>query len=334
MQTIATPKSVREFGHRPLPKRFFNFERLMDTMKTRNIDVIVASGIYNVFYLTGYNSVSQRVDEPRPIAVVISRHEPDHPIIVIADCCLSHFLYQPTWVEDFRPFQSSLVPIGYPVDPNVFDQMMPKEGLEKEWVKRAREHYAPNMVQATKKAIRSLMPQNGRIAFDDLRFANRILEPGQELVDAYGPLMYVREVKTPQEIHLLKEATRLNQTAIETAIAAWEPGMTWHQLGHLYHKLCIDMGGFIRDPGAAAVANPRGTDPALTLASGLDPDFVLEKGTNVMLDCHGSLDLYCWDGGKTWVAGDGPSGLAQRIGKAAGGHHAGDREGHAPRHHD
>jgi hypothetical protein len=26
---------------------------------------------------------------------------------------------------------------------------------------------------------------------------------------------------------------------------------------------------------------------------------VVEPGTHVMFDCHGTIDLYCWDGGKT-----------------------------------
>jgi Xaa-Pro dipeptidase len=34
---------------------------------------------------------------------------------------------------------------------------------------------------------------------------------------------------------------------------------------------------------------------------------VMEPGTHVMFDCHGTLDLYCWDGGKTWVVDGEPS---------------------------
>lgn len=35
-----------------------------------------------------------------------------------------------------------------------------------------------------------------------------------------------------------------------------------------------------------------------------------------MFDCHGTLDLYCWDGGKTWVVGGEPAGGAKRFAKA------------------
>ena len=31
-----------------------------------------------------------------------------------------------------------------------------------------------------------------------------------------------------------------------------------------------------------------------------------------MFDCHGTLDLYCWDGGKTWVVGSEPQGEGKR----------------------
>jgi Xaa-Pro aminopeptidase len=31
-----------------------------------------------------------------------------------------------------------------------------------------------------------------------------------------------------------------------------------------------------------------------------------------MFDCHGTLDLYCWDGGKTWAAGGEPEATGKR----------------------
>ena len=72
-----------------------------------------------------------------------------------------------------------------------------------------------------------------------------------------------------------------------------------------------DLGGFVRDPGAMVWGHPRGADPALTLQTGLEDDEVA-PGTHVMFDCHGTLDLYCWDGGKTWVVEGAPEGGAKR----------------------
>ena len=47
--------------------------------------------------------------------------------------------------------------------------------------------------------------------------------------------------------------------------------------------------------------HPRGADLTLMLATGLEDDEVA-PGTHVVFDCHGTLDLYCWDGGKTWAS--------------------------------
>jgi Xaa-Pro dipeptidase len=53
----------------------------------------------------------------------------------------------------------------------------------------------------------------------------------------------------------------------------------------------------------------------MTLATGLD-DHEVTPGTHVMFDCHGTIDLYCWDGGKTWVVEGAPEGSAKLFAKA------------------
>ncbi len=39
---------------------------------------------------------------------------------------------------------------------------------------------------------------------------------------------------------------------------------------------------------------------------------MIERGSHVLFDCHGTLDLYCWDGGKTWVVDGAPEGAGKR----------------------
>jgi Xaa-Pro aminopeptidase len=87
--------------------------------------------------------------------------------------------------------------------------------------------------------------------------------------------------------------------------------MRWRDLNRAYHAAVVDLGGFVRDPGAMVWGHPRGSEAALTLQTGLE-DFEVERGTHVMFDCHGTLDLYCWDGGKTWVVGGEPAGEGKR----------------------
>ncbi len=62
-------------------------------------------------------------------------------------------------------------------------------------------------------------------------------------------------------------------------------------------------------PEGMVLAHPTGQDPEVWLQTGFE-DFVVEEGTHVMFDCHGTWNQYCWDGGKTWVAGDTADGTS------------------------
>jgi Xaa-Pro aminopeptidase len=171
------------------------------------------------------------------------------------------------------------------------------------------------MGDALRAALRELKLDRGRVAFDDMGFGLRLGLVGLEVVDGYDPLMFARAVKTETELRLLERATRLNEAAIMRTVAAWQRGATWRDLNRAYARAVTDLGGFVRDPGGMVWGHPRGTDPALMLQTGLEDDEV-EPGSHVMFDCHGTLDLYCWDGGKTWVVDGEPEGAAKRFSKA------------------
>ena len=88
----ATSKS---FARAPLP-RLCNLDRLLHAIEARGLDGIVATLPHNVFYLTSFNGVAHKADEPRPYAVILSRTTPEHPVMVVADYYLATFLTQPT----------------------------------------------------------------------------------------------------------------------------------------------------------------------------------------------------------------------------------------------
>jgi Xaa-Pro aminopeptidase len=287
------------FARKRLPERFCNLERLLDAMKARGLDGIVASTPLNVFYLTGFNGIAHKADEPRPYAVVLSRHAPEHPILVVADYYLATFLGQPSWVRDIRPFRAVMMPLDRPPRREEIDRFIPRHAADEGWIQDARKHYAFDMSSALRGALAELGLERGKVAHDTA---------GGEASDA---LMYARAVKTPAELDLLRRSTALNRAAIERTVRSWEKGMRWRELNRAYHAAAADLGGFVRDPGAMVWGHPRGSEAALTLQTGLE-DFEVERGMHVMFDCHGTLDLYCWDGGKTWVVGGEPQGEGKR----------------------
>jgi Xaa-Pro aminopeptidase len=296
------------FARKPLPERFCNLERLLAGMASRGLDGIVLSAPLNVFYLCGFNGIAHKADEPRPYAALLSRHAPDHPIFVLADYYLATFLSQPSWVRDIRPFRAVMMPLDRAPQRHDIDRFIPRAASELDWVRNARRRYAFDMSSALRGALTDLGLEGGRIGFDDLALAGRLNIEG---VDAYDTLMYARAVKTPTEIELLRRSTALNREAIERTVGSWEKGMRWRELNRAYHAAVADLGGFVRDPGAMVWGHPRGSEAALMLQTGLE-DFEVERGMHVMFDCHGTLDLYCWDGGKTWVVGGEPEAEGKR----------------------
>jgi Xaa-Pro dipeptidase len=306
--------SKESFAREPLP-RLCNLDRLLHAMAVRGLDGIVATLPQNVFYLTSFNGVAHKADEPRPYAVILSRAAPEHPVLVVADYYLATFLAQPSWVEDIRPFRAVMMPMDLPPRRDDIDRFIPAHGAGVDWLERARENYSFDMAGAVRAALRDLRLERGRVAFDDMGFGFRLGLEGLAVVDGYDPLMFARAVKTAPEMRLLERATRLNEAAIAGTIDAWQKGATWRDLNRAYARAVIDLGGFVRDPGAMVWGHPRGTDPAICLSTGLEDDEVA-PGTHVMFDCHGTLDLYCWDGGKTWVVEGEPDGGAERFAKA------------------
>ncbi len=166
-----------------------------------------------------------------------------------------------------------------------------------------------------RQALADLGLKKGVVAFDDPMPAASCAMDGIETRDGYNPMMYARSVKTDEELALLQRAADLNQTAIERCVAGFEAGMSWRELNRSYERHVTALGGYVHDPGGMVLASPRGADSSVSLDTGLD-DFTVEPGTHVMFDCHGSINLYGWDGGKCWIVGGEAKGAVQTAATA------------------
>src|SRR5258705_11356178 len=150
------------FARTALPKKFCNLDRLLFALEARGLDGMYATLPYNVFYLPGFNAIAHKADEPRPYAVVLSRHAPDRPILVIADYYLGTFLKQPTWVEDIRPFRAVMMPLDLPATRGDIDRFIPQGGADALWIERSRRSYAFDMSTAGRGALADLKLRGGR----------------------------------------------------------------------------------------------------------------------------------------------------------------------------
>ena len=302
-------------GPATVPGPVFDLERLAGAMEARGMDGVVITTPLNVTYLSGYNPTAPKADEPPGVAVVISRHDLQHPILIGPDIFLSPFLDAPIWIEDLRPHRSVLISVAALTERSEFFRFMPASRQDSGWVKSAGDRFAGGFTEAIRGAMQDLGLSHGRVGYDDLRLGAKLAGSLADVIDAYNMMMFVREVKSPQEIEWMRESTRVNQVAIERTVQSWSRGKTWKELVDTYHTEITALGGWVSDPGGVFFANPLDGDPAVRLRIDSE-DFVVQPGTNIMFDCHGTKNQYCWDGGKTWVVEEHSSAMSGRIARA------------------
>ena len=208
-----------------------DLDRLAHGMEARGIDGLVITTPKNTTYLSGYNTTAPKADEPPGVAVVISRHDLQHPIYIGPDAFITPFLDEPIWIEDLRPHRSVLLNVNAPTERSEFYRFMPASRQDSGWVKRAGDTFAGSFTEAIRNAMQDLGLANGRVGYDDLRVGAKLAGSLADVTDAYSLMMFAREKKSIQEIEWLRESTRVNQVAIERTVQSWSRGKTWTGTG-------------------------------------------------------------------------------------------------------
>jgi Xaa-Pro dipeptidase len=297
----------REYVREAAPAQLCNLDRLFAALDAHGLDGIVAFYAANQYYLSSFGRHHSIPEEMGMFPVIISRHDRDHPILCMADMDIRRTAVQPTWIRDIRPFVT-LLPQDVRAEASELSRFVPDQILrDASWSVHDRVTYYPNLIAAVHSALRDLRLTSGKVGFDNLALGQMLLAgfPHAQALPAENLLRSVRSVKMPVEIDILRTATRINESALERAVRQWTPGSTWHDLIYAYQVHVLALGGAPNLPDSVAMANPPGHDPTFHA----DPevlDHELIEGMNVMFDCHGKYNGYCWDGGKTWVIGGEP----------------------------
>ena len=241
----------------PAPQ-LVDIDRLMDIMERREIDAVVASSHQNLYYLSSLNASCSEIGRAAAICCRDSRHAPDHPILVMPEYYTGALARLGGWIKDVRPYRSMISPLDRAAQKSDLDRFVPQTVDNAPWIATARDAYAETMIDSLNSAFTDLKLSGKRVAFDDARLGMRMLDDIDRLADGFGLLMSARSVKSPVEIDMLRKATAINQSAIETTIERWQPGMTWFDLT-IPTTLRTEAGGFVHDPGALVLASPRGS---------------------------------------------------------------------------
>jgi len=198
-QTQSEAASAVKAGRTPMPRMFCNLDRLFYAMEQRNIDGMMISSALNVFYLSGFSGVAHKSDEPRPYAIIISRHLPDKAIMIVADYYLSTVLMQPSWIEDVRTFRAVMMPLDLPPHESDIDRFVPAQATLSTAEIRAR--HSEGFAGACQRALVDLKLDGAVVAADDLRFGHQMSTPDTTIVDGYDPMMFAGSHPTQRGRH-------------------------------------------------------------------------------------------------------------------------------------
>lgn len=284
-----------------------NFARAQDVMERFGIDGIVVGEPLNVFHMTGYYPQIglTRAGHPPTTLAILKRGELQ-PVVIT-----SHFIFYYSFADggsrgDIRAYLFEAADdIGDAqrtgADPAFFASRgdVPLTNVER----RRREQTdriltAETLFQrsgaALAEALRDLGLWNGRLAYDHdvIRQVSERRERPGALVPADNILRWIRTVKSPLEIELMKQGASANAAAVEAVIASVKAGAGYRDIRRLYE----------------VEAARRGNRPVFMtidrVSSSLPSDYAVQEGQSLFFDGVSHFSNYHGDYARTVFVGE------------------------------
>ncbi len=292
-----------------LPK-LLNLPRARELMRARGIDGLVVQLPINVYYLSGYWGFLMNAERfDAAYFAVLPRREEQPAALVLPALELRRLVAEGgSWMGAVQAYSSALddesvaeagiAYEGWPVRPGV-----PLTDLEQQWVATIRENrdrVASDALHALARAVRSAGLVGGELLSDDPRVGGWLEACGIPVRSVcYEPtfLNEIRKIKTESEIHIMREAARINEAALFEAAGALQEGATWVEVETAYLT-------------AMARCGARGSY-CISGVGGL-PAGRARRGEPILLDALGTFRQYHGDFGRCAVIGEPGSELRRR----------------------
>ncbi len=266
-------------------------ERLARMMAEHDFDAVVAILPKNVFYLTEYDSLGMW-SFPRISMAVYPSDEQRPPAIITADMDQAEPGHD-GWVTERRTYAASetlnqrhiaAFEAGVVVDDADLDIVGPR-----------------HQAGAVAAYLVEIGLDRGRIGFDDEWLGRRVSEelPTISSIPAEQPLRWVRMVKTPDELAIMRVSARKNELATLAAIEAVAAGATFAECQRVYFATITHMGGQGDYMVGFGGRPERGSD-----SPDIDPDARhREDGDSYWFDAFGGYRHYRGDIGRSAIVG-------------------------------
>ena len=285
-----------------------NHERAFELMDRYRLDGLVAQSSINVYYLSDYWGLlmnAQRFDAA--YFAVLPRHEQAPATLILPSFEFRRLSSEGgTWMPDVRGYTTAEdgLPeprgrpyLGWPVRAGV-----ELSTREQEWigfVERHRNTVAADAVSAVCEAVRNAGMSRGRLGTDEPRLADWLGQSGAaaDVVCDANLFNEIRLVKTPAELELMRDAARINESALRAAARALREGADWHEIECCYFTSMASEGGrgsyFICGAGGLPSGRVRRNEP-------------------MMLDALGTYRQYHGDFGRCAIVGEPPAEMRRR----------------------
>jgi Xaa-Pro dipeptidase len=275
-----------------------NVDRARRRMAADGIDAWVCVLPKHVYYLSGYQS-DWLFDLPWAACAILPR-DPDAPAtLIVHDVELTNLAESPTWMPQVRPYFAA-------VNGRTFSHYAAVDGVELNAIERDvldaetrwSEDAASSCAEAACKALRSLGFAESRVAFDDLRFRDACMEALPNLCgyDAMPALLHTRQIKTDDELTLMREAARRNQQCIESTLGMIREGGIWADVRRHY---CVEAAR--RDCSAESFFVGAGRK---SMGLWADQHYPVPAGEPICLDAMLTYQRYFGDAQRTAVVGN------------------------------
>lgn len=284
-----------------------NKERALALMQEANLDALVAVAHPNVYYLSDYDPAEPK-DMPWTAAAILPRDPDTEPVLILPDLELSLFAERSSWMalqayhiafdnESIAVFDAS---VDEPLDEadtkinTLLGDALTANG-------------SPGCIRAVARALRRMRLSSARVGFDDVRFGQAVQESLGNLqpLDAAELFVRIRMVKSAEELLLMRRAAKINQGAIEAAIAAAKAGAPWPDVPRAWRQSLLTQKA--RPFSLLGGAGPKAAGPLRSTTS-----YPIQPGVPLAFDAMLTFQGYFGDLQRTCVVGE-PSPKLQRY---------------------
>jgi len=284
-----------------------NKDRAVALMQEQNLDALVAVTPPNVYYFSDYDAAEPK-DVPWTAAAILPSDSGVEPALILPDLELSLFVERPSWMPvqayHFSFDNESIAVFDTSVDEPLDEADSKINTLLSDAITA---NGSAGSIRAVARALRRLGLSSARVGFDDVRFGQAVQEVLKNLqpLAAAELLVRIRMVKSTDELALLRRAAKINQGAVEAAIATVKAGAPWPEVPRAWRQSLLAQQA--RPFSLLGGAGPKGAGPLRSAAP-----YPIQPGVPITFDAMLTYHGYFGDLQRTCVIGE-PSAKLSRY---------------------